>query len=186
MATNEKYDKSKPLRDKILYVLSVMEKASPHEVAGEIMELDEISTEDGVEDISIDIENELNELHEEGVVSRLKEHKEKRRFILNQKNIDQLKSGIMENNENATRQFQQFAESKLNNHIAELNTRYENERLGSEEVKRRAYRDHREILEQELDDKINSFFSHEKNEWLRGELQNLKHEYLDKLSINND
>ena len=85
MATNEKYDKSKPLRDKILYVLSVMEKASPHEVAGEIMELDEISTEDGVEDISIDIENELNKLHEEGLVSRLKEHKEKRRFILNQK-----------------------------------------------------------------------------------------------------
>jgi hypothetical protein len=78
----EKYDKSKPLRDKIIYVLSVMEKASPHEVAGEIMELDEISTEDGVEDISIDIENEIEKLCEEGIVSKLKEHKQKRRYVL--------------------------------------------------------------------------------------------------------
>jgi hypothetical protein len=62
MAINDKYDKSNPLRNKILYVLSIMEKASPHEVAAEIMELDEISTEDGVEDISIDIEGELDKL----------------------------------------------------------------------------------------------------------------------------
>ena len=82
MATNEKYDKSKPLRDKIIYVLSVIEKASPHEVAAEIMELDEISTEDGVEDISVDIENELDKLYEEGVLTKLKEHKQKRRFAL--------------------------------------------------------------------------------------------------------
>jgi hypothetical protein len=82
MATNLKYNKSKPLRDKILYALSVMKKASPHEIAAEITELDEISTEDGVEDISIDIESELDKLYEEGLVTTLKEHRQKPRYIL--------------------------------------------------------------------------------------------------------
>jgi len=85
MAIHDKYDKSKPLRDKILYVLSVIEKASPHEVATEIMELDEISTEDGVEDISIDIESELDKLYQEGKIIKLKEHRQKPRYTLNEK-----------------------------------------------------------------------------------------------------
>lgn len=83
MSTFEKYDQSKSLRDKILYVLSVMEKATPHEIATEIMELDEISTEDGVEDISIDIESELEKLCEDGTVIKLKEHRQQRRYVLN-------------------------------------------------------------------------------------------------------
>jgi hypothetical protein len=58
-------------------VLSVMEKASRHEVAAEIMELDEISTEDGVEDISIGIENELDKMCEEGILNKIKEHRQK-------------------------------------------------------------------------------------------------------------
>jgi hypothetical protein len=60
-----------------------MEKASPHEVAAEIMELDEISTEDGVEDISIDIENELDRMCEEGILNKIKEHRQKNRYTLN-------------------------------------------------------------------------------------------------------
>ena len=79
----EKYDQSKSLRDKILYVLSVMEKASWHEVAMEIIELDEISTEEGVADVSVEIENELDKLYEEGIVTKLKEHRQKRRYVLN-------------------------------------------------------------------------------------------------------
>jgi hypothetical protein len=85
MAINEKYDKSKPLRDKILYVLSITEKASPHEVAAEIMELDEIATEDGIEDLSADTEKEMEKLFEDGVIMRLKEHRQKRRYVLNSK-----------------------------------------------------------------------------------------------------
>ena len=78
-----KYDKSKTLRDKILYVLSVMKKASPQEVAAEIMELDEISTEDGIEDISIDIEKEIDKMYEEGIVNKIKEQRQKSRYTLN-------------------------------------------------------------------------------------------------------
>jgi hypothetical protein len=60
-----------------------MEKASPHEVAAEIMELDEISTEDGVEDISIGIENELDKMCEERILNKIKEHRQKNRYPLN-------------------------------------------------------------------------------------------------------
>jgi DNA-binding PadR family transcriptional regulator len=83
MPTVEKYDQSNSLRDKILYVLSVMGKASPHEVATEIIELDEISTEEGVEDISVEIEDELNRLCEENIIMKLREHRQKRRYALN-------------------------------------------------------------------------------------------------------
>jgi hypothetical protein len=83
MPTIEKYDQSKTLRDKILYVLSALEKASPREVAGEIIELEGISTEDSVEDISVEIENELDKLCEDKIVTKLKEHRQKRRYILN-------------------------------------------------------------------------------------------------------
>jgi hypothetical protein len=87
----------------------------------------------------------------------------------------------MNNYENLTRLFQQFAEDKLNNHVGELNTRYENERLGSEELRQRAYQDHRNIYEQELDEKIHSLLRQGENDWLQGELQNLKHQYLGRL-----
>ena len=83
MPTVEKYNLSKSLRDKIVYVLSVMEKASPQEVASEIMELEGISTEDGVEDVSIDIESEIDKLCDEGIVIKIKEHRQKRRYALN-------------------------------------------------------------------------------------------------------
>ena len=82
MAPDEIYDKSKSLREKIMYALSIMKKANAREVAAEIMELDEISTEDGVEDISIDIASELDKLHEEGMVTKLKEHSQKPRYRL--------------------------------------------------------------------------------------------------------
>lgn len=85
-------------------------------------------------------------------------------------------------NENVTRLFQEFAQGKLNNHIGELNTRYENERLGSEELRQRAYHDHKKIFEQELDEKIHSLLGQEENDWLQGELQNLKHQYLGRLT----
>lgn len=91
----------------------------------------------------------------------------------------------MERNANSTQMFQQFAEDRLKNHLAELNTRYENERLASQELKQRAYRDHQKIYEKELDEKMDSLLSHENNEWLKGELENLKHNYVGQLALNN-
>lgn len=79
----EKYDPSTSLRDKILFVLSMMEKASPQEVASEIMELDGISSEEGVADITLDIEKELEKMLEEETINKLKEHRQKIRYVMN-------------------------------------------------------------------------------------------------------
>jgi hypothetical protein len=84
MATTGKYDPSHSLREKILYVLSTMEKGSAGEVAQEVMELDGVSSEDGVADITHDIDEELKKLCHEGVVDKLKEHRQKVRYVLHQ------------------------------------------------------------------------------------------------------
>ena len=79
----ENYADSRSLREKILYLLSIMEKASANEVAAEVMELDGIATEESVGDITREIEEELNKLFEEEVVLKLKEHRQKVRYVLN-------------------------------------------------------------------------------------------------------
>ena len=81
--------------------------------------------------------------------------------------------------------FHQFAEDKLKNHLAEQNTHYQNEPLGSKELKHQAYEEHQQIYAQELEDKLQSLLSPENNAWLKGELENLKHNYISKLSLNN-
>jgi hypothetical protein len=82
MAIPDKYDGAKSLKEKILYVLSKLEKGSADEVAMEVMELDGISTEDGVGDITKDINDELHKMLEEGEVERIKkDHREKVRYV---------------------------------------------------------------------------------------------------------
>ena len=83
MPTVKNYNPSSSLRDKFLYVLSVMEKASPQEVVSEIMELDCISSEEGVAEIALDIEKELEKMLEEGTITRIKEHRQKIRYVMN-------------------------------------------------------------------------------------------------------
>lgn len=73
------------LQQKIVYVLSVMQKASADEVAMEITEMQGISSEDGVGDITMDIEKELEKLCEEGTVEKIKEHRQKIRYTLVEK-----------------------------------------------------------------------------------------------------
>jgi hypothetical protein len=82
MEENEHYNGSAPLREKIIYVLSLIKKGSAAEIAAEIMELDGISTEEGVADLTIAIEKELHKLLEENKVDKLKEHRQKLRYFL--------------------------------------------------------------------------------------------------------
>lgn len=90
----------------------------------------------------------------------------------------------MERETNEVTAFKQFAEKELKNHIAELNTRYQNEPLASDELKQEAYKEHQKIYTQELEDEIQSLLSSE-NPWLKDELENLKHAYVTKLIYNN-
>ncbi|MEO7121143.1 MAG: hypothetical protein ABIY62_08600 [Ginsengibacter sp.] len=79
----------------------------------------------------------------------------------------------MENGKNATKDFQQFAEEKLQNHIVELNTRYENEKPDKETMEQ-AFIAHRKIYLQELGEKLTSVLSSQKNDELKNELEDIK------------
>ena len=84
MEKANKYDSAMPLREKILYVLSTLEKASAGEVAAEIMELDGLAAEEEVADTTVDVEKQLDKLHEEGIVEKLREHRQKLRYVVKQ------------------------------------------------------------------------------------------------------
>ena len=88
----------------------------------------------------------------------------------------------MNKNDNQLEVFSQFAEERLTNHLSELNTRYENEKIDKETMKL-AYAEHQKIYSKELEDKINSLPSGDKNEELKSELQNASRSFLAKLSL---
>ena len=75
------------LRDKIFFALSVMQKGSAEEIATEIVELQGIASEEGVADITLDVETEMEKLLEEGAVETVKEHRQKKRYALTGKNV---------------------------------------------------------------------------------------------------
>ena len=82
MAALLKYNSTSSVREKVLYVLTTLEKASIDEIAMEIMELDGVSSEEGLAETIIEIENEVNELCQGGMVNKLKEHRQKLRYVL--------------------------------------------------------------------------------------------------------
>lgn len=88
----------------------------------------------------------------------------------------------MGNDIKAMEVFEQFATGRLGNHIAELNTRYENKKIDTETMQQ-AYRNHQEIFSQELDEKVQSILTAENNSRLKTELGNLKQTYLSKLNL---
>ena len=88
----------------------------------------------------------------------------------------------MENKNQAVQEFEQFAKERLSNHLAELNTRYENEKPGKE-LLQQAYKEHREIFKKELSEKIQSLLSSESNSGLKEDLENKNDEYLSKLEL---
>jgi GH35 family endo-1,4-beta-xylanase len=56
------------------------------------------------------------------------------------------KTSIMGKETNEVAAFKQFAEKELKNHIAELNTHYQNEPLASDELKQEAYKEHQKYI----------------------------------------
>jgi hypothetical protein len=89
----------------------------------------------------------------------------------------------MENKTSIMQQFEQFATDRINNHKAELNTRYENEAIDKQTLDK-AHREHKEIFSQKLDDKIKKLFLGDHDRRLQTELQNKKHNYMDQLISN--
>ena len=91
----------------------------------------------------------------------------------------------MENNLTAAEEFKAFADKEIKNHLAELNTHYQNRATGAEELAE-AYKKHSEILSKELDDKIKQMsLTGESNEQLKAELNGLKQDYIRRLKDSN-
>jgi hypothetical protein len=88
----------------------------------------------------------------------------------------------MENKTDSVHQFEQFAVKTLSEHVGELNTRYENEKIDKQTIEQ-AWREHQKIYHRELDEKIQTFLSAESSSQLKGELENIKHTYLSKLKL---
>ena len=78
--------------------------------------------------------------------------------------------------------FRDFAKDRLQNHISELETRYQNRDLGSPDLKTQAYREHRQIFQKEMSDKMEELIK-PGNEFLKPALGELRDRFLDKLNI---
>lgn len=79
----EKFTDAHSLKERVLYVLSVLHKGSADEIAMEIMELQGIASEEGVAELTIEVERLLEILLQEKEISIVKEHRQKNRYSLN-------------------------------------------------------------------------------------------------------
>ena len=80
--------------------------------------------------------------------------------------------------------FRVFADTRLRNHVTELETRYQNREV-DEGLKQQAYSEHRRIFQKELSDKMEELISTE-NEFLRPALGQLTDRFLDQLNIDSN
>jgi hypothetical protein len=84
---------------------------------------------------------------------------------------------MMDTNKNSIDAFKEYADHELKNHQAELNTRYQNESVGSEELQK-AYSDHKLIYSKELEQKAQELLENGNSDSAKKELQDLKEKYV--------
>ena len=81
------FDETQTVREKILYTLSLLHKGSAEEIASEIAELQGLASEEGVAEMNVAVEKEIEKLLDESKVEVVKEHRQKKRYALAQKNV---------------------------------------------------------------------------------------------------
>lgn len=96
----------------------------------------------------------------------------------------QIKKTHMQNKIDTVQQVKKFAEATLGNHIAKLNTRYENQKIDKQTMQQ-AWSEHQKICEKELNYKIQYLLSSEKDSQQKVELENVKDIYLPRLNVIN-
>ena len=82
MKIPEHFSDELSFEEQLLYVLSVLKKGSANEIAIELMELKGISSEEGVSDLAVHTERELERLQMEKKVNVLRERHEKKRYVI--------------------------------------------------------------------------------------------------------
>lgn len=80
----DSYSSDLSLQDKVLYVLSLLQRANVDEVAMEIIELQGIASKEGVAEITAAVNEELQLLHKIGAVKIINAPELKSHFILKQ------------------------------------------------------------------------------------------------------
>jgi len=76
------YSEQLSFEQQLLYALSLLRKGSAGEIAAELMELQGVSTEDGVADLTVHAEKQLEKLCADGYVEIIRERHEKKRYRL--------------------------------------------------------------------------------------------------------
>ena len=71
------YTIARSLQEKTVYAISLLRKASAEEVATEIAELQGVASEDGLSDLLGVSEEDMGKLMTDGMVVRIKEHRQK-------------------------------------------------------------------------------------------------------------
>jgi hypothetical protein len=82
MATTipQHYSDALPFEQQLLFALSKLKQGSVNEIAIELMELKGVSTEDGVGDLTVQTEKEVEKLCEEGILEVVKDRHHQRRY----------------------------------------------------------------------------------------------------------
>jgi hypothetical protein len=70
MQTPQHFSDSLSLSEQILYALATLKEATADTIVTELMELRGIATEDGLEDLTIEINKELEKLFESGRIRK--------------------------------------------------------------------------------------------------------------------
>jgi hypothetical protein len=79
-AIPQHYSSALSFEQQLLYALSKLKKGSAGEIAIELMELQGVSTEEGVADLTIHTEKQLEKLCTDGQVEIVRENHEKKRY----------------------------------------------------------------------------------------------------------
>lgn len=80
LAIPQQYSSALSFEQQLLYALSKLKKGSAGEIAIELMELQGISTEEGVADLTVHTEKQLKKLCKDGKVEIVRERHEKKRY----------------------------------------------------------------------------------------------------------
>ena len=90
----------------------------------------------------------------------------------------------MSNEQNPIEIFSRFAQERLDNHLAELQTKYENRSMASKELTIEAYDNHKKIFEEELQEKIDSLSVENEDAHGKEKLEEIKNSFIEKLNQN--
>ncbi len=76
--------------------------------------------------------------------------------------------------------FRDYAEKQLKEHALEVETHYQNRELASNDLKHQAYKEHRQLFEKELANKMEELLI-PNQQFLRPALTELKERFIEKL-----